>query len=176
MKAVGFRRSGMLMGLLAAGVALVGATTLSSPAQAEPVQLTQPARVAATTTVEVQASGPGTTYQSSNGWCHYTNWGGSFYCQSQYNHTLPNGYHQVFVIGTNKQVYSRWQSSSGVSGWVSLGGTCIKPGHHSVDMWEVNGWQFTIACVGSDGWGYLKTRNSNGTWTKWNGPYNLIWN
>lgn len=155
----------------AAGVALAAVTTLA----AAPAQHTQ-ASPTTRATVGALVASPGSTYQSSDGWCHYSNWGGSFYCKSQYNHTLPNGYHQVFVIGTNKQVYTRWESGSGVSGWVSLGGQCISPGHHSVDMWEVNGWTFTIACVGTDNGGYLKTRKSNGSWTAWDGPWDLIWN
>ncbi|MFD7539930.1 hypothetical protein [Streptomyces sp. NPDC059819] len=158
--------------LVVVGLALAGATTLSAAtAQAQDAQVS-PTRAAA----GALASNPGTTYQSSDGWCHYNNWGGSFYCNSQYNHTLPNSYHQVFVIGTNKQVYTRWESASGVSDWASLGGQCVSPGHHSVDMWEQNGWTFTIACVGTDNWGYLNTRNSNGTWSGWKGPYDLTWN
>ncbi|MGW2866155.1 hypothetical protein [Streptomyces sp. NPDC001205] len=160
--------------LIAAGAALAGTAALSpASAQAAPEA---PAVTMGKGVVAPLVSSPGPTYQASDGWCHYRNWGGSFYCDSQYDYILPNGYHQVFVIGTDKEVFSRWESPSGVSTWANLHGQCISPGQHSVDMWEQHGWTFTIACVGNDGQGWLNTRYSDGSWSDWKGPYDLVWN
>jgi hypothetical protein len=182
MKTTVFRRTRMRTALLAAGMVVAAAAVLASPAQAQHAQSLQPSAAAATESlatteaaVGILAAGPGTTYQGSDGWCHYNAWGGSFYCLSQYNYTLPNGYHQVFVIGTNSQVYTKWQSGSGVSGWLSLGGQCISPGHHSVDLYQPNGWTFKVACVGTNGRDYYRTRYSDGNWSKWIGPTTLNW-
>ncbi|QCX76437.1 hypothetical protein C9F11_13805 [Streptomyces sp. YIM 121038] len=118
-------------------------------------------------------SDPGTTYQSG-GWCHYSNWGGSFYCDSQLKHKLPNGQWQVFVIGTNKQAYTKWGSGTGTSGWTSLGGQCTQPGNHSIDMAWANGWNFAITCKGTDGRAWYKERFNGGNtggapghWSNW---------
>jgi hypothetical protein len=86
---------------------------------------------------------------------------------------MPNGYLQGFVIGTNQDVYTRWSTSSGLSGWVSLHGQCyVGPG--SIALWTVipsNGWDWTIQCTGGDGrqWYDQRTQTSgtNGFWSGW---------
>ncbi|MDQ0775184.1 hypothetical protein QF026_003650 [Streptomyces aurantiacus] len=107
-------------------------------------------------------------------WCGYGGaWGGTFYCNSNYEHTLPNGYVQVFVIGTNKQAYTKWNSSSGLSGWKSLGGQCIEPGNDSIDLAWVNSanrWNFAVQCKGTDHKVYYKQRYANGQWSGWYRP------
>ncbi|WP_404870098.1 hypothetical protein ACI1MP_31635 [Kitasatospora griseola] len=106
---------------------------------------------------------------STGGWCHYASpWGGTFYCDSNVKIKLPNGYWQAFVIGTDHGVYTQWSSSSGLSGWKLLNnGSCKDPGNHSVDVWDVNGWQFNVTCIGMNGTRYYDHRNSNGSWSGW---------
>ncbi|WP_413099889.1 hypothetical protein [Streptomyces sp. Inha503] len=105
------------------------------------------------------------------GWCTLTaGWGGKFYCGSSYMHKLPNGRSQAFVIGTNRQAYTKWQTASGLSGWKSMGGQCIEPGNDSIDLYWKNprdGWNFTIQCKGTDHHRWLNTRHSNGSWSGW---------
>ncbi|MCP9958618.1 hypothetical protein [Streptomyces sudanensis] len=120
-------------------------------------------------TVAAAVPDPGVTKQAGK-WCTYSKWGGTFYCKSQLKHKLPNGHFQVFVIGTNKQAYSRWSSpKGGVSKWTSLGGTCIKPGQGSIGMAWVgkNKWNFAITCIGSNNKRYYKEREANGKWSGW---------
>ncbi|MCL8015906.1 hypothetical protein [Streptomyces sp. AS02] len=111
---------------------------------------------------------PGVTKPVGGGKCTYTKWGGTFLCKSQVRHKLPNGHWQVFVIGTNKQAYSRWSSpGGGVSRWTSLGGQCIKPGQRSIDMAWANGWNFAITCIGTNDKRYYKERYASGSWSSW---------
>ncbi|QEU90883.1 hypothetical protein [Streptomyces kanamyceticus] len=150
-------------GIAAVGLALGLTGALAGTAQAT----TGPESRAA-----IAVSDPGTTYQSG-GWCHYSNWGGNFYCNSQLKHKLPNGQWQVFVIGTNRQAYSKWGSGSGTSAWTSLGGQCTQPGNHSIDMAWVNGWNFAITCKGTNGKTYYDERfnggNTGGAPGHWSG-------
>lgn len=112
---------------------------------------------------------PGTVKKSGK-WCTYSKWGGTFYCKSDLKYKLPNKHFQVFVIGTNKQAYSRWSSpSGGVSKWTSLGGTCTKPGSGSIGMAWVgkNKWNFAITCIGSNNKRYYNERSATGKWSGW---------
>lgn len=142
------RRSTLIAGGLAVAVAPLLA---SSPVSAAP------------------ASGPTGKTASASGWCHYAPpWGGTFYCNSNVKIKLPNGYWQAFVIGTNKGAYTKWSSRSGLSSWKHLdNGYCTKPGHHSMDVWDTNGWSFNVTCVGLNGKRYYDHRYSNGHWSGW---------
>lgn len=118
---------------------------------------------------------PGVTKPvSGDKWCTYTKWGGTFLCKSQLKHKLPNGQWQVFVIGTNKQAYTRWLSpGGGVSRWTSLKGQCIRPGERSIAMEWVgsNKWNFGITCIGTNNKRYYNERfaggNTGGDWGHW---------
>jgi hypothetical protein len=77
---------------------------------------------------------------------------------------MPNGYWEVFVVGTNNQVWTRWNSSGGLSPWVSLGGQCLL----YVAISGSNGWSWTIECTATTGGGtWYDTRLTNGHWTGW---------
>ncbi|GGX36606.1 hypothetical protein GCM10010297_67350 [Streptomyces malachitofuscus] len=114
------------------------------------------------------ARNPGGIYRTSNGWCHFTNWGGSFYCYPKVLHAVgwnkPDGHPQVFVIGTDKSVWTRWSSASGTSGWKDYGGTC-RP-EYGLDA-RSSGWTIKVACVGTDHSWWHRKRNANGKWTNW---------
>lgn len=110
--------------------------------------------------------GAGSTVQSGS-WCTYTSWGGTYYCGSQSWYSISGKLFQVFVIGTNNEVWTRWSTTSGVSGWTSLGGICI-PGNYSTQEFEVNSaWKFGTECIGANGFYYAKVRNTDGSWTNW---------
>ncbi|MFI0976184.1 hypothetical protein ACH4SP_04040 [Streptomyces sp. NPDC021093] len=113
---------------------------------------------------------PGVPKKIGGGKCTYTKWGGTFLCKSEVKHKLPNKHNQVFVIGTNKQAYSRWSSpGGGVSRWTSLRGQCIRPGQHSIDMAWVgkNKWNFAITCIGTNTKRYYNERAVSGKWSGW---------
>ena len=63
----------------------------------------------------------GNVVGTSNGWCTTQLWGGTFYCGSQ-THTVQGEYYQVFVIGTNNEVYTNYTYNNGAthSGWAVL--------------------------------------------------------
>ena len=119
------------------------------------------------------AATPPASQFNKDGWCHLNNgWGGSFFCQANtydWWHQFPNGSWEVFVVGTNNQVWTRWNSSSGLSSWTSLSGQCL----FNVLITGVDpndGWHITIACtaVGS-GVTYYNKRigEASGHWIGW---------
>lgn len=155
--------------VMTAGLAAAPQATAAKPAAAPasaPAPASGPALNSARAAHLAAVPDPGVTKPSGK-WCTYTKWGGTFYCKSQLKHKLPNGHWQVFVIGTNKQAYSRWSSSSGVSRWASLGGQCIKPGQASIGMAWANKWNFAITCVGTNNKRYYNERATSGKWSGW---------
>lgn len=120
---------------------------------------------------QLQVGGSGNTAL-----CTFTDWGGTFYCDSPSYEPMPNGYVETFVIGTNHAVWTRWSSSSGLSSWKSLGGTCLNPlpnyiGEDTGIDWTnpSNGWNWIIECVGAGGHLFFKERvgSAAGSWTAW---------
>jgi hypothetical protein len=119
------------------------------------------------------ATPPASVYVSGD-WCHLNNgWGGSFWCpyDNSFNiwYQMPNGYWETFVVGTDSHAWTRWNSSSGLSGWVSLGGVCVLGTTEFYKSNPSNGWNWAIRCVGSDGNWWYDTRNGgpSGSWTGW---------
>ena len=57
-------------------------------------------------------------------WVNGVNWGGQNYCNYRTPlHYFPNGTVQVFVVGTDYAVWTKWRLLNGAfSSWVSLGG------------------------------------------------------
>jgi hypothetical protein len=123
---------------------------------------------AATSSPAAGIVGAGSTVQEPNGWCTYTSWGGTYYCGSQSWISISGQLFQVFVIGTNNAVFTRWSNTSGVSGWVSLGGICA-PGPYSTQEFPAssNAWNFGTECIGANGHYYDRIRSTNGSWSNW---------
>lgn len=116
--------------------------------------------------------GAGDTVGAGGGWCKYTVWGGQYYCGSQSWWGISGQLFQVFVIGKDNAVWTRWSDTSGVSGWVSLGGIC-KTGVDSTHEFQYGNsqWIFATECIGSgpgaNGDYWTIGRLSNGSWTGW---------
>jgi len=112
-------------------------------------------------------------YATSGGWCTLAGWGGTFYCQDGDANTnwyqMPNGYWQVFVVGTDNAVWTRWQVPGGLSSWASLGGRCPDDFHYVfiADVNPSNGWNWAIACTSGSYWFDSRTGVPNGSWTGW---------
>lgn len=125
---------------------------------------------AQTTRPEVAAPSGTTANPSTVGICTDSsgfNLGGRFFCGDAYGpgelfYTFPNGVIQLFVIGTDHQVWTRWSNTSETSwtGWSSvLGGSCWG--------WRQpfgSGYTPGIIVIGSNGHDFAKQRNNNGTW------------
>ncbi|MER5373384.1 hypothetical protein [Streptomyces sp. NPDC002553] len=165
-----FALASMTTGMAAAGL-LLGAVT---PAQSATAHDSVPAAPIAPRSgqapgVAAPAVGtePGGVYKSG-GYCHFGNWGGSFFCQGSGLHFVawkkPDGYIQVFVIGTNRHVFTRWASASGTSGWLDMGGVCNPD--YGMDA-ASSGWSISVACVGTDGNWWHNTRATSGSWSGW---------
>lgn len=113
------------------------------------------------------ASPPASQVPNNGAGCTLSNgWGGNFFCQGdwQYWEQMPNGYWEVFVVGPDDAVWTRWSTSSGLSSWRSLGGKCLL----YVAITGSNGWQWTIECTAQSGNGvWDKARLADGNWTGW---------
>jgi hypothetical protein len=114
-------------------------------------------------------SPPATQYAGNDDWCHFNNgWGGNFFCGAYAWYQMPNGYWETFVAGTDTAVWTRWNSSNGLSPWVSLGGQTI-PIAQSVNIVDANGWEWAVQVLGRDDNWWYRTRLGGpvGSWTGW---------
>ncbi|MFG2989670.1 hypothetical protein ACGFZK_10355 [Streptomyces sp. NPDC048257] len=99
------------------------------------------------------------------GYCHVSGLGGDYVCEyGEAWMTYPAGNRQVFVIGTDFAVWTRWQYAGGSwSDWTSMGGT-VRSG---VRIEGNNTWNPTISIVGMDGERWSRHRLNSGSWTPW---------
>lgn len=94
------------------------------------------------------------------------NWGGNVL--SQYGCTeydLPNGEQQVFGIGTDGAIWTRWSRTNGtLSSWTSLNGQ----GRSSVYAGGT-AWAITLSVIGTDGnwWYNNRGGTASGGWSGW---------
>ncbi|MBD0676692.1 hypothetical protein [Streptomyces sp. CBMA156] len=103
--------------------------------------------------------------------CSSKVWGGTFLCGGAYGegavtYYFRDGRQEVFVIGTDHAVWTRWTDKSGTkSGWLSMGGVFTGPvGISATDMGYGN---FEIAAKGTDGRTWARVRDTNGDWNRW---------
>ncbi|MEU8927303.1 hypothetical protein AB0D10_41365 [Kitasatospora sp. NPDC048545] len=119
------------------------------------------------------AATPGGSGSGSNGstTCSSPVWGGKYLCGGPYRdgtatYYFRDGRQEVFVIGTDHAVWTRWTDKSGnKSGWLSFGGTFTGPvSVLATDMGQGN---FEVGAVGTDGHIWSRVRDVNGNWTGW---------
>lgn len=103
--------------------------------------------------------------------CHDARYGGSYYCGygKQYAY-FSTGTEQLFVIGTDFSVWTRWTNPNGsISNWVNLGGK-IRRSYSSYDFnvdFVKNG-NLWVMVVGTDNaWWYKIRYAGSGTWSGW---------
>ncbi|MCX4539482.1 hypothetical protein [Streptomyces sp. NBC_01565] len=130
---------------LAATTLLLAGTTLAGVAAAAPAQAAAPSAAAK--------------------YCHVSGLGGDYICEyGESWMTYPAGNRQVFIIGSDFAVWTRWQYAGGSwSEWMSMGG---KAGS-GVRVEGNNSWNPTISIVGSDGDRWYRHRLDSGSWTGW---------
>lgn len=122
-----------------------------------------------------------TASPDSTGFCNDPTLGGTFYCtDGDYSTgeawwTFPNGTVEVFVVGTNRSVYTRW-TIDGVgwsSGWTNMGGQSASfPPlfYEGGSLHQTSGGSYTpnLEVAGLNGGNpYHRQRQTNGTWTGW---------
>ncbi|MEU0248341.1 hypothetical protein ABZ192_29255 [Streptomyces sp. NPDC006235] len=94
------------------------------------------------------------------------NWGGNIHGQygcTEYD--LPNGEQQVFGIGTDGAIWTRWSRTNGtLSSWTSMGGQ-----GRSTVVAEGWGWAITLKVRGTDGnwWYNNRSGTPSGGWSGW---------
>ncbi|MER7824933.1 hypothetical protein ABTX85_20485 [Streptomyces sp. NPDC096097] len=119
------------------------------------------AALAGVTASPAQAAAPA----SAAGFCHVSGLGGDYICEyGEAWLTYPAGNRQVFIVGTDFAVWTRWQYAGGSwSEWTSMGGT-VRSG---VRIEGNNTWNPTISIVGMDGERWSRHRLNSGSWTPW---------
>ncbi len=100
--------------------------------------------------------------------CRLPTYGGSYYCgYGKRSYTLSDGTAQVFVIGTDFSVWTRWQKNGQLSNWVSLGGK-IRHTYNSSDFYlGTCGNQPYLMIYGLDNNRWSNIRGANGVWSGW---------
>jgi hypothetical protein len=153
------RIRGLRRYLAAALISLVAGTLTMTPAQASTVRSHPSATSAAVRTMTATTS-----------ICTDASLGGSFYCDSTTSgeawYQFPNGLWQLFVIGTDNAVWTRWEESNGsYHGWYSMGGYSSS---YPVVL-NGSGYSPQINVVGRNGtyWWYRVRSSSTGSWSAW---------
>ena len=100
--------------------------------------------------------------------CQLPTYGGRYYCgYGSRSWTFANGTEQVFVIGTNFAVWTRWKSNGNLSSWTSLGGE-IRHTYSYDDFKRYScGGNPWLNIVGLDNQWWKRARGSDGTWSAW---------
>ncbi|MEE1788484.1 hypothetical protein PUR71_37130 [Streptomyces sp. SP17BM10] len=109
---------------------------------------------------------------SGVGTCSSKVWGGKYLCGGAYGdgtatYYFRDGRQEVFIIGTDHAVWTRWTTDKAghKSGWVSMGGILAGPvGILATDMGFGN---FEIGAMGTDGHTWSRVRDTNGNWSAW---------
>ncbi|WP_213009086.1 hypothetical protein [Paractinoplanes toevensis] len=111
---------------------------------------------------------PGAEEPTSGGFCTYHNWGGRFYCGTGRVWAMPNRLRELFVIGTDLSVWTRWETTNGSSGWVDLQGACLPAYTFVLRTYAASPAEMRLRCTGTDYRIWYKHRYSSGAWTGWN--------
>jgi hypothetical protein len=109
--------------------------------------------------------------------CHYNPpWNGTFICAYGYEWwTFSSGVTQLFVIGTDYSVWTRWNRADGsMSSWVDLGGTIWNDNTETnreylltITDCTADPQQPILGIQGTNKEWYYNNRKSNGDWTGW---------
>ncbi|WP_371493557.1 hypothetical protein OG871_38645 [Kitasatospora sp. NBC_00374] len=103
--------------------------------------------------------------------CGNKQFGGTFLCGGAYGEGgtyfgFRDGTSEIFVIGTDHAVWTRWTigSSGKLSAWTSMGGYFTS----KVEITrQTLGGAFTITARGSDNRTWSRDRDQNGNWSAW---------
>jgi hypothetical protein len=128
----------------------------------------------------VALSGAGLVGQPAAGaaaaeyWCYNTitthdgiEWGGIRLCEYGWDwHRFPNGTEQVFIIGTDHAVWTRWRHNSSFSEWKPLYGK-VRHGDHRSLWLTGSGNNPRVNVIGTDGRTWWRVRHTNGVWSNW---------
>jgi hypothetical protein len=113
-------------------------------------------------------SHPGATRQNADGLCYIEGgWGGLFYCSTDKRWKKPDKFYQVFVIGMDQSVWTKWANAQNTYAWLDMGGTCIP--YQQIKLETLPGrWAMTVNCKGAydNAWWHLR-RFDDGRWTGW---------
>jgi hypothetical protein len=100
--------------------------------------------------------------------CHDPAFGGNYYCgYGLRDFYFGDGTYQIFVIGTDFAVWTRWRKQGFYELWYDMGGE-IRHTFASGDFARITcGSQPIIQVVGTDNRWWSNARRTNGTWTGW---------
>ncbi|WDV55614.1 hypothetical protein PV963_37320 [Streptomyces coeruleorubidus] len=97
--------------------------------------------------------------------CTHKELGGAYQCEfDMESYRFPNGTEQVWVIGPEGDVLTRWSGRDGSwSPWKSMSGVATS----GVEVTDERGRQVRISVMGTDGNRWHNDRSANGTWSGW---------
>ncbi|MFE7589153.1 hypothetical protein ACFU6K_07100 [Kitasatospora sp. NPDC057512] len=118
------------------------------------------------------AAAPASAAITSPAHCGSTIFGGDFLCGGDYGvggqafHTFQDGTQQVFVVGTDHAMWTRWTigNSSNLSAWTRMGGSLVS--RITIVSSNQSG-ALTPSARGADGYQQYIDRNSGGGWSGW---------
>ena len=110
----------------------------------------------------------GSPAQAAPATCTDASFGGTYYCgYGERNFTFSNGTYEVWVIGTDYSIWTRWRSNGSYSSWVNQGGQ-IRRSYASGDFVRITcGSNPIIEVVGTDNRWYSNARRTDGSWSGW---------
>jgi hypothetical protein len=107
--------------------------------------------------------------------CRLPTYGGRYYCAyGTKSYRLPDGTLQVFVIGTDFSVWTRWQKNGRLSNWVSLGGKIRSTYNRSDFGLDSCAHKPVVVIEGLDHRSWYRIRQANGVWTNWAHYHGLL--
>jgi hypothetical protein len=162
------RRARMLAAvLLTAGIVIGGSTASASAATTSPAG-------------QMTGAAPAVVL----GLCHDPLFGGTFWCDTSVGYLsgeawwlFPDHTRQIFVIGSDNAVWTKWDNTSGDwSGWTSMGGISISypPKFYINGQFSTKGsGTFTpdLTVVGTDHGVWHRQRGGDGVWDAWTAGY-----
>jgi hypothetical protein len=103
--------------------------------------------------------------------CHLPVYGGNYYCgYGSQSYRFSDGTLQVFVIGTDFSVWTRWQKNGQLSNWVSLGGKIrhtYRRSDFKLDRSDEIADEILVVMYGLDNRRWANVRFINGVWNGW---------
>jgi hypothetical protein len=100
--------------------------------------------------------------------CHDASFGGNYYCgYGLRDFYFRDGTYQIFVIGTDFGIWTRWRAQGFYELWYDMGGE-IRHSYAAADFRRITcGSQPIVLVMGTDNRWWSNARRTNGSWTGW---------
>jgi hypothetical protein len=117
------------------------------------------------------------TASAAPAWCHDPQLGGTFICDNNYGYgsgeewqVFPDGSSEVFVVGQDFAVWTRWNVGANPGywyPWTSLGGRSLWYASPGLAKSGEYTWHPTLIVEGTDYRRWYRVRHDGGGWSAW---------